>query len=124
MNYANSLKSKRNSKPRRSRSNSAQQSFTQANTSKTAQSKPDSTKADLNFLKSVVVTKENMNLISKKLKSTVKARAELLKNAKSDFLEQFPIFFTHPNVVISIAYNSYSWCKQYAALCEKRDWWL
>lgn len=101
VNYTKSLQTKRKSN-RRSRSNAGQVSFTDANSSKINHSAIDNVKNDLNFFKAVVVTEENMDMIKQKLKSTIEARAGLVKDAKLDFLEQYPIFFTHPILVILI----------------------
>lgn len=63
-------------------------------------SKLGSPTKDLQFLKSVVVSNDNMDLIRQKLQSTVLIRSEKMKESKLDFLEQYPIFFTHPTLVI------------------------
>lgn len=56
---------------------------------------------DLDFFKSVVVSEENMETIKQKLAMTVTARCAKMKEEKADYLEQFPIFFTHPSMVIA-----------------------
>lgn len=57
---------------------------------------------NLEFFKTVVVNKQNMELIIGQLKATASQRCGMIKEMKLDFLEQFPIFFTHPNLVSSI----------------------
>lgn len=57
--------------------------------------------ADFDFLKAVVVTDENMELIKGKLMSTVAYRSELSDDKNIDYLEQFPYFFTNPELVCS-----------------------
>lgn len=96
VNYVKSLQTKRKSN-RRSHSNAGQASFIETDDS--IHSEADKVKNDLNFFKSVVVTKANMDMIKRKLKSTIQARAELVRDAKLDYLEQYPIFFTYPNLV-------------------------
>lgn len=58
----------------------------------------------LDFFKNIVVSDENMALIIDQLKATVVQRCEIIKEVKLDFLEQFPIFFPHPQLVCSL-YN-------------------
>lgn len=57
------------------------------------------TENDLNFFKSVVVVPTSMELIKQKLKLTAELRAKKVKEIKLDFLEQYPIFYTHPILV-------------------------
>lgn len=106
VNYTKSLqaKQKSNRRSRRSRSNAGQVSLTEGNSPESNQSETEKVKSDLNFFKSVVVSNENMGIIKQKLKSTVNVRAELVKDAKMDFLEQYPILFTHPILVILITH--------------------
>lgn len=65
----------------------------------TSQSEMD--EPDLDFFKTVVVSNDNLTLIIEKLKSSVQIRSNIIKEVKMDFLEQFPVFFTHPILVIS-----------------------
>lgn len=97
--YTKSLKSKRNSK---SRSSGGRASISGGTTSRVSHSEIDNVNCNLDFFKSVVVTNENMNTIKQKLMSTAKARAKMIKDAKFDYLENYPIFFTHPSLVILI----------------------
>lgn len=55
---------------------------------------------DVEYFKSVVVSNENMAEIKQKLALTVDARCAKMKEEKANYLEQFPIFFTHPALVI------------------------
>lgn len=64
-------------------------------------SQPEMDLPDLDFFKTVVVSNENLPLIIEKLKSSVQIRSNIIKEVKMDFLEQFPVFFTHPILVIS-----------------------
>lgn len=81
----------------------------------------DQTQADLNFFKSVVVGEENMEEIKLKLRSTVEARTKLMNDAKKDFLEQYPMFFTHPTLVISIV-NCFLFLHIFIKLIPFRFW--
>lgn len=58
------------------------------------------TENDLNYFKSIVVTPASMDEIKEKLKLTAQLREKKVKEMKLDFLEQFPIFYTHPILVI------------------------
>lgn len=57
------------------------------------------TENDLNYFKSVVVAPDTMEAIIEKLKLTAEFRAKKVKDIKFDFLEQYPIFYTHPILV-------------------------
>lgn len=67
---------------------------------KSADSENDtSTAEDLEFLKSMFVINQSKDLIKKKLKSTLDARVEMVKDVECDLLEQFPFFFSNPELV-------------------------
>lgn len=57
------------------------------------------TENDLNFFKSIVVTPDTIETIKQQLKLTAEFRAKKVKEIKLDFLEQYPIFYTHPILV-------------------------
>lgn len=74
-----------------------------AESNQPAASQSNSTKItenDLDFFKSVVVAAENMELIKQKLKLTAEFRAKQIKKIKVDYLEKYPILYTHPILVI------------------------
>lgn len=54
---------------------------------------------DFEFLKSCVVNAENMTIIKQKLKSTIEYRVGVMNDQNIEFLEQFPYFFTNPELV-------------------------
>lgn len=56
-------------------------------------------KADVTFLKSVVVNACNMDLIKTKLRATMEYRNKLLDDMELNFIETFPYFFVHPDLV-------------------------
>lgn len=60
---------------------------------------------DLIFFKTTVVNDQNIETIKLKLKSTAAKRLQLSKNKKFDFLENFPFFFTNPQLVRMIKHN-------------------
>lgn len=60
---------------------------------------PLSIEANLNLLKTLVFSSENIESIKSALAETVEHRAQMIKDAKLDFLEQFPTFFTNPELV-------------------------
>lgn len=54
---------------------------------------------DLLYLKTVVVSENSMAEIQKKLEVTRHQRDELVRSNKVDFMEHFPFFFAHPQLV-------------------------
>lgn len=57
--------------------------------------------ADLNILKrSVINDTTDMEMIKEKLNATRQYRLDLMKRHETDVREQFPFFFSHPNLVI------------------------
>lgn len=54
---------------------------------------------DVQFLKSLIVTDENMSIFAEKLNSTRKYRLKLLLDKGIHLKEWFPYFFTHPQLV-------------------------
>lgn len=62
------------------------------------QSKQDS-EADVEYLKTLVVSTENIPVIKTKLVATQKFRLEMMKIMEVDLLETFPYFFTDPALV-------------------------
>lgn len=70
-----------------------------ASKEKTTEDLTDTVQADLNFLKSVVATDENMDMIKSKLIATARHRFTMGSEMKLNFLEQLPIFFTNPDLV-------------------------
>lgn len=59
----------------------------------------DKAKEDVEFLKSVVVNKDNIELIRTKLSQTRQYRWNMLKNEQLYFRTEFPYFFTNPDLV-------------------------
>lgn len=59
---------------------------------------------DLFLLKSTVVTEKNMSLLKEVLVKTQKYRMNMLKDTELDLLENFPCFFSNPELV-SIGFN-------------------
>lgn len=53
----------------------------------------------LNYLKSVVMKNTTIECIKSKLIATIEVRKKLVKNKLWDFLENFSIFFTNPELV-------------------------
>ena len=53
----------------------------------------------VNLLKTLVVSNETMGLIKSILTDTAQYRAKMVKQTKLEFLEQFPMFFTNPELV-------------------------
>lgn len=68
----------------------------------------------LNLLKTLVVSNDNVGLIKSILTDTAQHRGQMIIETKIDFLEQFPMFFTHPEFVrfdhllISLSMNSFA----------------
>lgn len=54
---------------------------------------------DMLFLKTVVISPENVIEVRKRLERTRKQRDELVKNVETDLMINFPFFFTHPQLV-------------------------
>lgn len=58
-------------------------------------------KADLNLLKRFVFNDStNMEMVKEKLNATRQYRLNLMKVNGTDIREQFPFFFSHPNLVV------------------------
>lgn len=53
----------------------------------------------LNLLKTLVVSSDNVELIKTILSETAQHREKMIKDASLEFLEHFPMFFTHPEFV-------------------------
>lgn len=51
------------------------------------------------LLRSTIVTDDTMNLIKDKLRMTAEYRLQLLEDQNLDLLENFPYFFTNPELV-------------------------
>lgn len=58
---------------------------------------------DILFLKSLVVSEENMHIFLQKLNSTRTHRQKMLLNKEINLKEQFPYFFTNPQLVKYLA---------------------
>lgn len=56
-------------------------------------------KEDVEFLKSVIVNSDNMEIIKSKLSQTVAYRSTMLKNDQLCYRIEFPYFFTNPDLV-------------------------
>ncbi|XP_031639195.1 uncharacterized protein LOC116351255, partial [Contarinia nasturtii] len=56
--------------------------------------------AEVIFLKSLVVSDENMETLLQKLNSTRTYRHKILKDKNIHLKEQFPYFFTHPHLIL------------------------
>lgn len=54
---------------------------------------------DIEILKSTVVSASNLDLIKTKLVSSTRYRLKMLENKSIDLLENFPYFFTNPELV-------------------------
>lgn len=54
---------------------------------------------DFLFLKTTILTKENIDEVKEKLKATVEYRDDLLKDENLDLKEHFPYFFVQPRLV-------------------------
>lgn len=54
---------------------------------------------DLLYLKTAVISNSNIVEVRKKLEKTRTLRDELVRAAETDLMEQFPFFFTHPQLV-------------------------
>lgn len=63
---------------------------------------------DVIFLKSLVVSDENMKIFIEKLNSTRAHRMEMLLDKNIHLKEQFPYFFTHPELIILTLFISCS----------------
>lgn len=57
------------------------------------------TMEDMLYLKTVVVSPDNIAEIRKKLEATRLQRDELVKDPVTDLIIKFPFFFTHPQLV-------------------------
>lgn len=57
------------------------------------------TENDVTFFKSFVANESNMKEIEAKLESTAAQRKKFLQKKNMDFLENFPMLFTHPSLV-------------------------
>lgn len=66
----------------------------------------DSIMDDLDSLKSTVVNKQNVDFIREKLKSTLNYRVEMMRDLSTDLLENFPFFFSNPEMVITLIFIS------------------
>lgn len=56
-------------------------------------------KADIDFLKTILVNEENIGLIKEKLIATKSYRLKMMEELEIDLLEMFPYFFTNPSLV-------------------------
>lgn len=54
---------------------------------------------EFHLLKSTIVNQENLELIKEKLKITSTYRSRLFTDRNINLLEQFPFFFTNPELV-------------------------
>lgn len=54
---------------------------------------------DMLYLKTVVISPENIVEVRKRLESTRQQRDMLVKDAETDLMIKFPFFFTHPQLV-------------------------
>lgn len=61
---------------------------------------------DVMFLKSLIVSDENMEMFWKKLNSTRSYRQKMLLDKNIHLKEQFPYFFTHPDMVKIYSFTS------------------
>lgn len=62
---------------------------------------------DVLFLKSLIVTDENMPIFAEKLNSTREYRLKLLLDKEIHLKEWFPYFFTHPQLVLFTLYGQF-----------------
>lgn len=70
---------------------------------------PRYTMEDMLYLKTVVVSDNNIDEIRNMLRLTCIGRDELVKNDSIDFLEHFPFFFARPNLVSIISKENSFW---------------
>lgn len=56
-------------------------------------------KEDFEFLKSVIIDQTDVEILKQKLGSTRSFRANMLQDKNIDLRENFPFFFSHPNLV-------------------------
>lgn len=63
--------------------------------------RPDETdlQSKLSVLKTMVVSNDNIDMIKSVLIDTAWRRSQMVKEAKLDFLEHFPVFYVHPELV-------------------------
>lgn len=54
---------------------------------------------DLLFLKTAVINRENLDSVKQKLKATLDHRLRMMDNKEMDLMENFPFFFSHPQLV-------------------------
>lgn len=66
-------------------------------------SEPDeqSAETDLLYLKHAIIKDQNPEIIAQKLISTRKLREDMCAKLETDYREQFPFFFTNPELVSS-----------------------
>lgn len=64
---------------------------------------------DIAFLKTCKVDDANMAIIKKKLKLTVTERLNMVKEDKTNLLEQFPYFFVEPKLVCILHFYLHNW---------------
>lgn len=69
--------------------------------------------ADVKFLKSVKVNDENIQTIKEKIKLTSVYRKNMLNDLCMDLLENFPYFFTNPELVNTIYFYFLLYCCSY-----------
>lgn len=58
---------------------------------------------DVNFLKTLIVIPENLELFKDKLNATRTYRTKMMEKDEVEFKEHFPYFFTHPLELVSLA---------------------
>lgn len=59
-------------------------------------------RSEIQFLKSVVVNDQNLQVIKEKLFATAEFRKEMLRDEKTELRVEFPYFFTNPYLVCTI----------------------
>lgn len=64
-----------------------------------SEQKYESVKEDLEYLKSALVNTQNMETFRTKLKATLDCRMEMVRDLHVDLLENFPFFFSNPEMV-------------------------
>lgn len=60
---------------------------------------PEFSPDDLLYLKTTLISDSNIGEVRKRLEKTRKKRDEMVKDEETDLLEQFPFFFTCPQLV-------------------------
>lgn len=81
------------------RKNNEEPDLNEANHSHPQDEDAQNEEEDMDYLKRAVISKNNFASVVEKLNATRKLRQQMLLNKETDLREQFPFFFSHPELV-------------------------